>query len=76
MEPVFDLPVPGAAPYVPEAPVEEDKVSVSELGMDESGLEGERVEARASVSLKRKSDDRGVLSCIFQLFCFHMLIVI
>ena len=69
MEPVFDLPVHGAAPYVPEAPVEE-VVSVSELGMDESGSEGEGVEARASVSFKRKSDDRGVLNVYFNCFAF------
>ena len=77
MDPLFNLhqsgrpQTPRAAPYVPETPVEEDEVSVSEL-LDESGLEGEEVEVRVPISLRRKSADPGMLYILT--VCFHMLV--
>ena len=77
MDPLFDLhqsakpQKPRAAPYVSETPVEEDEVSVSEL-LDESGLEGEEVEVRVPISLRRKSADPGMLHILT--VCFHMLV--
>ena len=70
VEPVFDL-VHGVVPYIPEAPVEE-VVPVSELGMDESCSEEEGVEGRASVSFKRKGDDRGVFNVYFNCLLSHV----
>ena len=66
VKPLFDLHQsakpqgPRATPCVSETSVEEGEVSVTEL-LDESGLEGEEVEVRVPISLRRESADLGML---------------
>ena len=79
MDPLFDLHQSTkpqglqATPCVSETSVEEGEVSVSEL-LGESVLEGEEVEVRVPISLRRKSADLGMLHILT--VCFHKLVKI